>query len=67
MRRFLTVLFYQVYPQLSQELDVPLVPFILEDVAPYPDLMLADDLRLNAQAQAMIANKIQAKLFPLLQ
>ncbi len=58
--------FYQVYPQLSQQLDVPLLPYILEDIADNPQLMQVDGLHPNAKAQAFIADKIETALFPLL-
>ena len=59
-------LFYNVYPQLAKELNIPLVPFLLEDVALNKDLMQADGLHPNAQAQPLLANKIEPYLFPLL-
>ncbi len=59
-------LFYNIYPQLAKELDIPLVPFLLEDVALHKDLMQADGLHPNAQAQPILADKIEPYLFPLL-
>lgn len=59
-------LFYNVYPQLANELNLPLVPFILEEVALDPVLMQADGLHPNAKAQPIIADKIAAYVFPLL-
>jgi acyl-CoA thioesterase I len=59
-------LFYNVYPQLSAELGVPYVPFILEDVALKPELMQADGMHPNALAQPSIAEKIWPYLQPLL-
>lgn len=59
-------LFYKVYPQLAEELKIPFVPFILEDVALDPAMMQADGLHPNANAQPIIADKIAAYLFPLL-
>lgn len=59
-------LFYNVYPQLAKELNIPLVPFLLEDVALNKDLMQADGLHPNAQAQPLLADKIEPYLFPLL-
>jgi acyl-CoA thioesterase-1 len=61
-----TEMFYNVYPQLSKELSVPYVPFILEDVALVKDLMQADGLHPNEKAQAMIAEKIWPHLVKLL-
>ena len=59
-------LFYDIYLQLSQELDIPFIPFILENVALDKDLMQADGLHPNAKAQPFIADKIATYLFPLL-
>ena len=59
-------MFYNVYPQLAKELDIPLVPFLLEDVALDKDLMQADGLHPNAKAQPILADKIEPYLFPLL-
>ena len=60
-------LFYNVYPQLAQQLNITLVPFLLEDVALHKDLMQADGLHPNAKAQAILAEKIEPYLLPLLQ
>ncbi len=59
-------MFYNVYPQLAKELDIPLVPFLLEDVALNKGLMQADGLHPNAKAQPILADKIEPYLFPLL-
>ena len=59
-------MFYNVYPQLAKELNIPLVPFLLEDVALNKDLMQADGLHPNAKAQRILADKIEPYLFPLL-
>jgi acyl-CoA thioesterase-1 len=59
-------MFYDVYPQLAKELNIPFIPFILEDVALDPSMMQADGLHPNAKAQPIIADKIAAYLFPLL-
>ena len=60
-------IFYNVYPQLAKQLNITLVPFLLEDVALHKDLMQADDLHPNAKAQAILADKIEPYLLPLLQ
>lgn len=59
-------MFYNVYPQLAKELNIPLVPFLLEDVALNKDLMQADGLHPNAKAQPILADKIEPYLFPIL-
>ena len=58
--------FYDVYPQLSSEMNIPFVPFILEDVALHPELVQADGLHPNAKAQPVIAERIWKYLLPLL-
>ena len=59
-------MFYNIYPQVAEQLNIPLVPFILEDVALKPELMQADGLHPNAAAQPFIAEKIAAHLESLL-
>jgi acyl-CoA thioesterase-1 len=61
-----TDMFYSVYAQLSTELGVPYVPFILENVALTKDMMQQDGLHPNAKAQPVIADKIWPQLLPLL-
>ena len=59
-------MFYQVYPELAAELKIPLVPFILEDVALKKELMQADGLHPNAQGQPLILAKVWEHLKTLL-
>ncbi|MDD2737738.1 MAG: arylesterase [Methylomonas lenta] len=59
-------MFYNIYPQLSAELDVPLVPFILENVALNPAMMQADGLHPNALGQPLITEKVWPYLKTLL-
>jgi acyl-CoA thioesterase-1 len=59
-------MFYNVYPQLSAELKVPLVPFIMDDIALNPELMQADGLHPNEAGQPLIAEKVWPYLQPLL-
>lgn len=53
-----TNMFYNVYIQLSSELKIPYVPFILEDVALIKELMQPDGLHPNAKAQSIIAEQV---------
>jgi acyl-CoA thioesterase I len=62
-----TEMFYNVYPELSRELNVPYVPFILEDVALAKELMQQDGIHPNAQAQAIIVEKIWPHLLKLIE
>jgi acyl-CoA thioesterase-1 len=59
-------MFYKIYPELSTELKVPLVPFILEEVALQKELMQADGLHPNAKGQPLILAKIWLTLKGLL-
>lgn len=59
-------MFYEVFPQLSAELKIPYVPFILEEVALNPEMMQADGLHPNELAQPVIAEKVWGYLQALL-
>ena len=59
-------MFYNVYSELSKEMGIPMVPFLIEDVALDKDLMQADRLHPNAKAQPILAEKIKPYLIPLL-
>lgn len=59
-------MFYQVYPALAAELKIPLVPFVLEEVALQEELMQADGLHPNAKGQPLILNRIWQYLHKLL-
>ena len=61
-----TEMFYNIYPDLSKELNVPYVPFILEDVALVKQMMQEDGLHPNEKAQTMIVEKIWPHLVKLL-
>jgi len=56
-RRY-TEMFYNVYPTLAKTLQIPFIPFVLDDIALARELMQADGLHPNAKAQPMIAHKI---------
>ena len=61
-----TEMFYNVYPNLSAELSIPYVPFILQDVALIKELMQKDGLHPNAKAQPLIRDKVWLYLQKLL-
>lgn len=50
--------FEEVFPTVASDLDVPLVPFLLEDVAAKPALNLADRIHPNARGHRRIAATI---------
>jgi acyl-CoA thioesterase-1 len=58
--------FQDIYADLSREHRLPLIPFVLEDVALDAGLMQADGLHPNAKAQPMLLNEIWPRLEPLL-
>jgi acyl-CoA thioesterase-1 len=59
--------FHAVYRQLTDEYAVALVPSIVDGVGTRPELMQADGIHPNAQAQPYIADRIWKQLQPLLQ
>ncbi|MBC3767261.1 arylesterase [Neptunicella marina] len=61
-----TQMFMAVYPELAEQYDVPLLPFLLQEVALNPDLMQKDGIHPNAKAQPMILKFMQTHLKPLL-
>jgi len=61
-----TDLFYNIYSQLAKELNVPYVPFIMDDIALDKDMMQADRVHPNAKGQPFIADKVWQQLLPLL-
>lgn len=58
--------FAAIYPKLAEELDVPLLPFLLEGVAADPALNLADGIHPNAEGQEIVAGTVLEALQPLL-
>jgi acyl-CoA thioesterase-1 len=61
-----TALFSQTYLKLSQQHEVALVPFMLENIAAKPSLIQEDGLHPNALGQPLILDNIWPKLKPLL-
>jgi acyl-CoA thioesterase I len=62
-----TEMFYNVYPQLSKEFNIPLVPFILEDVALNKELMQNDGYHPNHLGQPVIVERVWKYLLPMLE
>lgn len=58
--------FTGVYRSLAEEYDVPLVPFLLEDVALNDQLMQSDGIHPTAEAQPIILENVWPELEPLL-
>ncbi len=50
--------FRDLYPRLAEELDVPLVPFLLAGVGGEPGLNLPDGLHPNAEGHRIVARNV---------
>ena len=61
-----TDMFYNNYPDLADEMDIPFVPFILKDIALAKDMFQEDKLHPNEKAQPIIAEKIWEYLEPVI-
>lgn len=57
--------FEAVYPRLARELDVPLVPFLLDGVATIGALNLEDGMHPNAEGYKRVAENVLQYLRPL--
>jgi len=55
-----------MYPELAQQFDIPLVPFLLEGVALRPELMQQDQIHPNAEGQKIIFENVWQVLAELL-
>jgi acyl-CoA thioesterase I len=58
--------FEALYPQIARELDVPLVPFLLEGVGGVADLNQADGIHPTAEGQEKVAATVEPYLVGLL-
>jgi acyl-CoA thioesterase-1 len=58
--------FNGTYAELSAEYDVVLLPFLLQEIALEPGLMMGDGIHPTAAAQAVILDAVWAELEPLL-
>ena len=64
-RRY-TEMFRQVFHTVANDMDIPLVPFFMRDIALNPELMQADGIHPNLAAQPKIANIMEPQLRALL-
>jgi acyl-CoA thioesterase-1 len=62
-----TIDFHNLFPDLADEYDVPLVPFMLDGVIGNPDLMSPDGIHPNAAGARLIAANIWTELRQLAQ
>lgn len=61
-----TEAFHQAYHQAARTTNTPLLPFLLEGIALKPELMQADRIHPNADAQPLIVQNVLPALEPLL-
>ena len=64
-RRYQTS-FESIYKEVSKENNIPLIPFMLNDIALNKELMLGDGIHPNATAQPLIAEFLYTNLLPLM-
>jgi acyl-CoA thioesterase-1 len=50
--------FEQIFPRLARELETPLVPFLLTDVAGVPELNQADGIHPTAEGHSLMADNV---------
>lgn len=58
--------FEAIYPRIAEELSVPLMPFLLEEVAAEPSLNLDDGIHPNEEGARIVARNVADFLVPLL-
>ncbi len=59
--------FQRMYPKIAEELDVPLVPFLLEGVGGVTDLNQGDGIHPTARGQEMVADNVEPYLEKILE
>ncbi|MFM5224740.1 arylesterase [Aeromonas veronii] len=58
--------FEQIFPELAQANDLPLLPFFMDDIALGPELMMNDGIHPTPAAQPQIRDKVARFMEPLL-
>lgn len=61
-----TVPFFELFGEVAQAQDVPLVPFLIDGIPQQPELMQNDGIHPTAAAQPMIVDNVWPLLKPLL-
>jgi len=59
--------FQELFPRLADELDLALVPFLLDGVGGVPELNQADGIHPTAEGQAVAADNVAPHLRPLIE
>ncbi len=60
-----TVSFRQVYRDLARDYKIPLIPFLLDNVAGVPSLNQGDGIHPNVQGEQIVADTVWAALKPM--
>lgn len=58
--------FGEIYPELSRENEVPLIPFLLQDVGGVPEMNQGDGIHPNEDGAALVARNVWEVLGPVL-
>ncbi|MCZ6499077.1 MAG: arylesterase, partial [Gammaproteobacteria bacterium] len=58
--------FHAIYGELADQYELLLIPFILENIALDPELMLADGINPNSAGQEVLLNNVWPVLLPAL-
>ncbi|MCF5896903.1 arylesterase [Aeromonas veronii] len=58
--------FEQIFPELAQANDLPLLPFFMDDIALRPELMMNDGIHPAPAAQPQIRDKVARFMEPLM-
>ena len=59
--------FYQQFSEIAEQLELPLVPFLIDGIPQQPELMQNDGIHPKAEAQSMIVDNVWPVLKPLLE
>ena len=58
--------FFQQFSDIARELEIPLVPFLIDGIPQQPELMQNDGIHPKAEAQSMILENVWPALVPML-
>ncbi len=58
--------FQKIFPEVANNQEVALIPFLLEDVAGEPELNLPDGIHPTAEGHQIVANTVWEVLYPIL-
>ena len=58
--------FQELYPELAEENNIPLIPLILDEVGGRDEFMQPDQIHPNAEGHKVVAETIWEILYPIL-